>query len=198
MLDWLKYINKEYPEFWENYISKFENKSSRYVIIATETSGLSPIKDVILSIGAFAVVTNSILIGDNFEANLIQYKYFHDNGLTNEFISDSKVKKHTEPEAIESFIEFISNATLVGHHIDFDVEIINAALEKLNCGRIKNEALDIDVMHRKLHDINEKQFSLNELCKVYNVPLSERNSAATDAYKTAILFLKLKSKLNLK
>jgi DNA polymerase-3 subunit epsilon len=53
-------------------------------------------------------------------------------------------------------------------------------------------------MHRKLHDINEKQFSLNELCKVYNVPLSERNSAATDAYKTAILFLKLKSKLNLK
>jgi DNA polymerase-3 subunit epsilon len=34
----------------------------------------------------------------------------------------------------------------VGHH--FDVEMINAALEKLECGRLKNEALDIDMMHQ--------------------------------------------------
>ncbi|MCL6461254.1 MAG: 3'-5' exonuclease [Flavobacterium micromati] len=198
MMDWLKYINKDYPEFWKNYISTFENKSSRYVIISTETSGLSPLKDVILSVGSFAVVNNSILIGDSFEANLLQYKYFHDNGLTNEFMVESKLKKQSEPEAIKSFIEFIGSSTLVGHHVNFDVEIINAALERLNCGRLKNEALDIDVMHRKLHDISEKQFSLDELCKIYNVPVSDRNSAATDAYKTAILFLKLKSKLNLR
>jgi DNA polymerase-3 subunit epsilon len=35
-----------------------------------------------------------------------------------------------------------------GHHVDFDVEMINAALEKLECGRLKNEALDIDMMHQ--------------------------------------------------
>ena len=198
MLDWLKYINKDYPEFWKNYISKFENKSSRYVVISTETSGLSPVKDVILSIGAFAVVADGILIGDSFEANLLQYKFFHDNGMMNDFVAESRIKKLSEVEVIESFIEFIGNSTLVGHHVNFDVEIINAALERLNCGRLKNEALDIDVMHRKLQDINEKHFSLDELCKVYNVPVNDRNSAATDAYKTALLFLKLKSKLNLK
>ena len=198
MLDWLKNINKEYPDFWKTYVSKFEKKSSRFVVLSTETSGLNPDKDVILSIGSFAVIDNSIVIGDNFEAVLLQYKFFHDNGLTNEFLVESKMKKLSEPEAIKLFIEFIGNSVLVGHHVNFDVEMINAALERLDCGRLKNEALDIDVMHRKLHDINDKQFSLEELCVTYNIPVSERNSAAEDAYKTALLFLKLKSRLGIK
>ena len=198
MLDWLKNINKEYPDFWKTYVSKFEKKSSRFVVLSTETSGLNPNKDVILSIASFAVIDNSIVIGDNFEAVLLQYKFFHDNGLSNEFLVESKMKKLGEPEAIKLFIEFIGNSVLVGHHVDFDVEMINAALERLDCGRLKNEALDIDVMHRKLHDINDKQLSLEELCVAYNIPVSDRNSAADDAYKTALLFLKLKSRLGIK
>ncbi|SHL09552.1 3'-5' exonuclease [Flavobacterium xanthum] len=198
MLDWLKNINKEHPEFWKNYVSKFDKKSSRYVVLSTETSGLNTDKDFILSIGSFAVIDSSIIIGDSFEAVLLQYKFFHDNGLSNEFLVESKMKKLGEPDAIKAFIDFIGNSTLVGHHIDFDVEMINAALERLDCGRLKNEALDIDVMHRKLNDINDKQFSLDELCTAYNIPKNDRNSAAEDAYKTALLFLKLKSRLGIK
>ncbi len=198
MLDWLKNINKEYPEFWKIYLSKFDKKSTRFVVLSTETSGLNPDKDVILSIGSFSVIDNSIVIGDSFEAVLLQYKFFHDNGLSNEFLVESKMKKLGESEAIKLLIEFIQNSVLVGHHIDFDVEMINAALERLDCGRLKNEALDVDIMHRKLHDINDKQFSLDELCTVYNIPKSDRNSSAEDAYKTALLFLKLKSRLGIK
>lgn len=198
MLDWLKNINKEYPEFWKTYLSKFDKKSSRFIVLSTETSGLNPLKDVILSIGSFSVIDNSIVIGDSFEAVLLQYKFLHDNGLSNEFLVESKMKKLGESEAIKLLIEFIGNSVLVGHHIDFDVEMINAALERLDCGRLKNEALDVDIMHRKLNDINDKQFSLDELCKVYNIPESDRNSSAEDAYKTALLFLKLKSRLGIK
>lgn len=198
MLDWLKHINKEHPEFWKTYLSKFDSKSKRYVIISTEKTGLNPHKDVILSIGAFAVVNDSILIGDSFETVLLQYKYLHDNQLSNEFIVESKLKKMSEPDAIKAFIAFIENAVLVGHHIDFDVEMINAALEKLDCGRLKNEALDIDIMHRKLNDITDKQFSLDELSQIYKIPKSDRYSSSEDAYRTALLFLKLKSRLGIK
>lgn len=198
MIDWIKNINKEHPEFWKTYISKFNTKSKRFVILSTETSGLNSDKDVILSIGAFGVINDSIYIGDSFETVLLQYKYFHDNGLVNEFVVESKVKKLGEPDAIHSLIDFIGNAVLVGHHIDFDVEMINAALERIDCGRLKNEALDIDVMHQKLADINDKQFSLDELCTIYKIPLSDRSSSTEDAYKTAILFLKLKSRLGIK
>ena len=197
MLDWIKNINKEYPEFWKLYLSKFDKKSKRFVVLSTETSGLSLEKDVILSIGAFSVINNGIIIADSFETILAQYKFFHDNGISNEFTVETKMKKLGEPEAIEALVEFIGNSVLVGHHIDFDVEMINVALERLGCGRLKNEALDIDVMHRKLTDVNNKQFSLQELCDIYKIPESDRNSSTEDAYKIALLFLKLKSRLGL-
>jgi DNA polymerase-3 subunit epsilon len=197
MLDWIKNLNKEYPEFWKNYLSKFDKKSNRFVVLCTETTGLNPDKDVILSLGSFSVINNSILIGDSFETFFAQYKFFHDNGISNEFTVESKMKKMGEADGIQAFVEFIGNAILVGHHIDFDVEMINAALERLNCGRLKNEALDIDIMYRKLHDINNKQFSLDELSTIYKIPKSDRNSSSEDAYKIALLFLKLKSRLGL-
>lgn len=199
MLDWLKHINKESPEFWKNYLAKFDKKSKRYVILSTETTGTSIVKDVILTISAFAVIDDSIHIGDSFEAVLLQYRFFHDNQLSNEFIIESKMLKLGEPDAIKSFIDYLGNAILVGHHIDFDVEMINAALERLDCGRLKNEALDIDIMYRKLNDIHEdKKFSLEELAQIYKLPSSEIESSTEDAYKIALLFLKLKTKLGLK
>ncbi len=197
MLDWLKKINKEYPEFWKKYLSKFENKSNRYVVISAETTGMSIEKDVIISLGAFSIVDNSILIGDSFETIVAQYKYFHENGIKNEFTLETKMKKMVEFDAITALVDYIGNATLIGHRIDFDIEIINAALERIECGRLKNEALDIEVMHRKLIDNNNKEFPLDELCQMYKVPVTGRNSASDDAYKIALIFLRLKSRLNL-
>jgi DNA polymerase-3 subunit epsilon len=196
MIDWLININKDYPDFWKKYLSKFESKSSKIIVFSTETSGMNPSKDVILSIGSFAIENNSIAIGKNFEAVLLQYKYFHDNALSNQFIVDNKMNKMAESDAIQMFIDFIGNAILIGHHIDFDVEMINAALEKLSCGRLKNQALDIDVMYRKINDITDRQFSLDELCTIYKIPKSDSNSSSEDAYRIALLFLKLKNKLD--
>ncbi|WP_456312153.1 3'-5' exonuclease [Pseudomonas shirazensis] len=198
MLDWIKNINKEHPDFWKDYLAKFETKPNRFVVISTETSGLNPDKDVILSLGAFSIIDDSIIIKDSFESVLLQTKFLHDNGLSNEFIIESKMIKMQEPEAIENFINFIGNSVLVGHHVNFDIEMLNSALERLDCGRLKNEALDVDMMYRKLMDINDKQFSLDDLCDIFKIPKSDRNSSSEDAYKTALLFLKLKSRLGIK
>ena len=197
MLDWIKNINKEYPDFWKLYLAKFEAKSNRYVILSTETTGLNPKKDVILSFGAIAVVNDVIRIGDNFEVVILQYKYLHDNGLSNEFLIESKLQKLAEPQAIQSLVDYIGNAVLVGHRIHFDIEMINDVLEKMECGKLKNEALDVEIMHQKLMDIT-KSFSLDDLVKHYKLPQSERNSTSDDAYSIALLFLKLKTRLGFK
>ena len=198
MLDWIKNINKEYPDFWKLYLAKFEAKSNRYVILSTETTGLNPKKDVILSFGAIAVVDDVVRIGDNFEVVILQYKYLHDNGLSNEFLIESKLPKLAEPQAIQSLVDYIGNAVLVGHRIHFDIEMINDVLEKMECGKLKNEALDVEIMHQKLLDINNKPFSLDDLVKHYKLPQSERNSTSDDAYSIALLFLKLKTRLGFK
>ena len=197
MLDWIKNITKEYPEFWKNYQTKFDKKSNRFVVLSTETSGLNPKKDVIMSFGAVAVIDNKIVISDAFEVSIPQYKYLHDNGITNDFLLESSLPKLVEAQAVEKLIEYIGNATLVGHRIHFDVEMINESLEKIDCGRIKNEALDIEVMYKKLLDINDKNFSLDELGTLFKLQKTDRISATDDAFTIAILFLRLKSRLGL-
>ena len=198
MLDWIKNINKEYPDFWKAYLAKFEAKSNRYVVLSTETTGLNPKKDVILSFGAFGVVNDVIKIGDNFEVVILQYKYLHDNGLSNEFLIESKLPKLAEPQAMQALVEYIGNSVLVGHRIHFDIELINEALEKMSCGKLKNEALDIEIMHQKYLDVTNKSFSIEDMVKHYKLPLSEKNSATDDAYAIGLLFLKLKNLLGFK
>ncbi|WP_298151908.1 exonuclease domain-containing protein [Flavobacterium sp.] len=199
MLDWLKNINKEYPDFWKVYLSKFDRRSPRFVALSTTTTGLDYKKDVILSISAFGIVNDEVLIGDSYEIVLLQYVYNHDHQLSNEFIVESKQAKSLEPEGIKKFVEFLGNATLIGHRINFDVEMINEALERIHCGRLKNEALDIEVMYRKWKDLNDdKHFTLPEINTLLKMPATDRNSSSEDAYAIALIFLKLKAKLGIK
>lgn len=199
MLDWLKNINKDYPDFWKVYLARFEKKPERFVVISTETTGLDYKKDVILSIGAIAIKNDQLIIGDSFEVVILQYVFNHDNGLSNDFIIESTQPKSLEPEAIQAFVNYLGNATLIGHRVDFDVEIINEALEKLNCGRLKNEALDIEVMYRKWKELgNDKKISLEELTNHFKIQKTDRISSTEEAYTIGLLFLKLKTRLGLK
>ena len=200
MLDWLKNINKEYPEFWKAYLSKFESKpkTKRFVTLSSENTGLNIQKDVILSLDSIGVINDCIVINDSFDVVLLQYKYLHDNGLSNEFIIQSKQTKLPEPQAIQAFIEYIGNAILVGYRIDNDVEMINEALEKMNCGRLKNEAIDVEIMYQKWKDINDKPFSLETLYADFKIPVGDVVTSTEEAYNIALLFLKLKSRLGIR
>lgn len=198
MLDWLKNINKVYPDFYKNYLSSFNKKSNRFVVISTEKTGTNTEKDVLLTIGAFAVFDDSIHVGDSFEAVLLQYRFFHDNKIPFDFIVESKLTKMAEKDAVTKFIDYIGNSVLVGHNIDIDVAMINAALERLECGNLKNEALDINIMYKKLIDESDIDYSLDELSKIYKIPLYESPTSHENAYRIALLFLKLKSKLGIK
>ncbi|WP_395074931.1 exonuclease domain-containing protein [Flavobacterium sp.] len=190
MIGWIKNINKKYPEFWKKYLSTFEEKSNRYVSISLGTTGLDSEKDSILSISAISIVNNTISIGNNFEINISQ----SDNS---EQSSSILTAKKEEIEALELFLNYIENAILIGHRIYFDVEIINNALDKIDCGRLKNEAFDIEIMYKKLHDLNDdKSFSLDELVSFYKIPKA-KVSTPDEAFSIALLFLKLKSKLGI-
>lgn len=191
MIDWLKNAVNKYPEFWKEYVSKFSEKSTRFVVLNIETNGLDTKDCEIISIGAIAVVNNSIIVSDSFEISLKSIKNI--DGLDEKEIDNSLA----ENASIQSFIEYIRNAILVGHRVSFDVDILNKYLEKMNCGRLKNEALDVEVMYKKLEDINNKQFTLDDLLKIFKIEKSERYSASEDAYSIALLFLKLKSRLGI-
>ena len=107
MLSWLIHNNKDAPDFYKRYLAKFDKKPNRFVILRTNSSGKNPEKDVLFSIGAVSVVNDQIILADSFEIMIYQYKYLHDQGLSNDFIVASKLPKKHEPAALEDFINFI-------------------------------------------------------------------------------------------
>lgn len=195
MFSWLK--NKNYPEFWKNYLDTFGKKTKRFVAINVETSGLNPDEDVILSIGAIGIEDDTIIVEDCYEVVIMQYIYNQTHNRSNANFIDSKQPKSSEPLAMEAFVKYLGNAVLIGHRIDFDIEIINRALQKLECGKLKNEALDIEVMFKKWKEhTDEKSFTIESMNNELKINNNNEIIQATDnAFSIALLFLKLKSKL---
>ena len=201
--NWFTKKSKNYPAFWESYLSHFidnSNKSNnRFVVFDCETTGLDYKSDRILSIGAIAIQNDQIVVSDFMEVFLYQDIFKPESVPIHGILKEGDEEKITEYEAINYFLNYIKDATLVGHHIGFDIEMINLALHRLDAGKLKNQIMDTNVMYQKLKYLPvEQHASLDELCDIFNIKKSDRHTASGDAFITALLFLKLKKKLNLK
>ena len=198
MLDWIKYMHNDHPEFWKSYLAKFAQKSTRCVVISAVATGTSPSNDVLLSLGAVAVEHNAIIVKESIEMVLQQYKFLHENGLSNAYIIESELPKLGEAEAIQNFVDYLGNAILVGYRINNTLEMMNIALANMGCGRLRNEALDLEIMYRKLQDVSEVSIPAPQLLALYKVPELHPTHTALQAYSLALLFLKLKIRLGIR
>ena len=200
LFNWFKRSEKEYPEFWKKYLSYFDSKvnpniEKRTVAFDTETTGLNFRTDVILSIGAIGISGNAIIVNDCLNLFLIQDVFKKETVPIHGILKTSKEEKLPEFEAIVSFLEFIKDAVLVGHHVSFDIQMINETLKRMGLPKLKNKSLDTDLMYQKFKRLPEEHhFSLDELCKIFKIEKSDRHTANGDAYITALIYLQLKNK----
>lgn len=202
-MNWFK--RKSYPEFWNIYQSHFSIKqeqdinSVRFVVFDTETTGLHTKNDRILSIGCIGIKDFKIKVLDQFECYLEQAQFNADTVKIHGLLKDGHLTKLEEKEAIIEFLNYIKNAVLVAHHAAFDVAMINSALQRIGLPKLKNKVLDTGHLFLKTDPSRHKNhFSLDELSERFNIPLHDRHTASGDAYITALLFLKLVSKLRSK
>ncbi|APY07218.1 DNA polymerase III subunit epsilon [Winogradskyella sp. J14-2] len=193
---------KTYPEYWEAYkdcfsISQEQNiQRIRFVVFDTETTGLNTKNDRILSIGCVAIEGLKIKVSDQLELYVKQETFNADTVKIHGLLREGKLYKIEEPKAIELFLAYIKNAVLIAHHAAFDVSMVNAALARLGLPKLKNKVIDTGHIFQKTKLDNSKtHFSLDELSQRFKIPLHDRHTACGDAYITALLFLKLCSKL---
>ncbi len=197
MWNWFKKNKLDYPQFWVEYDKTFSEKQEkeRFVVFDCETTGLEK-SDVLLSIGAVAVVENRILVSDHFECFVAQENYRPNQIAVHGILKAGESTKIPEQEAIQKFLVYIKNATLVGHHIAFDIGMINNALKKMGLPKLKNKSLDTDALFQKYkHLASEQHTSLDKLCEHFQIPKSDRHTAIGDAFLTARVYLKLKAKI---
>ena len=190
------------PQFWKNYITLFDNDENtpqkRYVIFDMETTGLDWKEDVILSIGAIGVAGNAIEISDFLEVYILQDKFSPQSVAFNSVLKNGTNEKVVEAEGMIQLLNFVKDATLVGHNVNLDIEMVNQALKRLDLGRLKNPLMDTNALYQRWKGLpSETQTSLDDVCDALKIDKSDRNTAWGNAYTTALVFLKLKRKLGI-
>lgn len=201
MFNWFKH--KDYPDFWKHYSNAFNIKlnteldQTRFVVFDTETTGLNPNKDRILSIGAISILGNTIDVSNSFEVYLKQDTFNAETVEIHGILKEGNLKKIEEKEALKQFLDYIGNAVLVAHHTGFDIEMINQCLKRMNLPKLKNKTLDTGVLFKKTSLCNnqDKHYGLDELTDLFNINRHDRHTASGDAYITGLLFLKIISNL---
>jgi DNA polymerase III subunit epsilon len=189
----------------DRYFAHFENSWTdetpvsevRFVVLDSETTGLDPRRDRLITIGAVAVVDDEIRLNDSFEA-LLKMDYNHASVTVHGITRDEASDGLDEPEALELFLDYLQDGVIVGHHIGHDIQTLNAAYERHFNMQLENRALDTMDLTLHLNDDRAfanrpmaQGFTLDALCEMFGVPPHDRHTAGGDAFITAQVFLHL-------
>lgn len=97
-------------------------------------------------------------------------------------------------EVLEELLGFIGEAVLVGHHIGFDLRLLNRALRQRALRPLPHPWVDTALLHLALTG-RSGHASLEEVAAFWRIPLEGRHTAEGDARITAQLFARLAPRL---
>ena len=99
-------------------------------------------------------------------------------------------------QAIEEFLHFLGNRTIVGYYIAFDIAMINRYLKKIIGTTLPNKSIELSSMYYKRyqkkssHEFVDLKF--DTIMKELDIPTLGKHDALNDAIMTSMIFLKLK------
>jgi DNA polymerase-3 subunit epsilon len=184
------------PAFIARYRACFEDTwtgdtsidAVRFVVLDSETTGLNPRVDRLITVGAVAVRNSEILVEDSFDA-LIKVDWNTDAVTVHGVTRDQSVRGVDETVALERFLDYLKDGV---------IDTIDTALERHWGVRLMNRSLD--TMDLTLHLERDgafagrppiRQFTLDGLCAMFGVIPHDRHTASGDAFITAQVFLRL-------
>jgi DNA polymerase-3 subunit epsilon len=169
----------------------------RFVVLDSETTGLDPRTDRLITIGAVSVRADQILLDDVFE-EMIKIAYNSSAVTVHGITRDEASKGADEPEAVLGFLEYLKDGVIVGHHIGHDVEMLNRACERHFGMKMLNRSLDTMDLALYLKDdgvfpdsVDFGGFTLDALCAAFEIEPWDRHTAGGDAFITALVFQRL-------
>jgi DNA polymerase-3 subunit epsilon len=192
-------------EFVDEYQRRFATTWSdqapieqvRFIALDSETTGLNPLTDRIITIGAVAVEDGDIVLADSFEALLRMEK--NTAAVTVHGITRDETRGGLEESAaLRDFLEYLRDGVIVGHHINHDISTLNAGYQRHWGFDLRNRSLD--TMDLTLHlersgafaDREQiREFTLDSLCELFGIVPHDRHTAGGDAFITAQVFVRL-------
>lgn len=169
----------------------------RFAVLDCEATGTDPRRDQLVTIGGVAVEQQSIIVQDGYET-LVKVPYNTASVFIHGITREAAQAGLDEADAILGFIEWVGDGVIVGHHIGFDVALLNRASERHFGLSLQNRVLDTMELALHLRDDGAlrpaeeiRDFSLDALCTLFGVVPHDRHTAQGDAFLTAQVFIKL-------
>jgi DNA polymerase-3 subunit epsilon len=165
----------------------------REIVLDTETTGLDPYQGHrLVEVGCIELL-NRIPSGQTFHRYVnperdVPAEAFAIHGLSGDFLKD----KPPFSEVADELIEFIGDAPLVAHNASFDLNFINAELERAGQAAIgRDRVVDTLLLARRKHPGSPNR--LDDLCTRYSIDNSRRvkHGALLDAEILAEVYLEL-------
>ena len=167
------------------------------MVLDSETTGLNPRTDRIISIGAVAVYGGDIVLQDGFDA-LLKVGENTPAVTVHGITRDEAQAGLDESDALGQFLEYVRDGVIVGHHIGHDISTLDAGYERGWGLQLMNRSLD--TMDLTLHLERDgafqgrppiRRYTLDSLCEMCAVAPHDRHTASGDAFLTAQVFLRL-------
>ncbi len=163
-------------------------------VLDTETTGLDPASgDRVVEIGCVEL-DNLVPTGRTFQVYInpereVPAGAVAVHGLTTEFLKTKPVFA----EVVDSFLDFIGDATLVMHNAEFDRGFLNAELERLGRPPLPIDRV-VDTLRIARSRFPGAPASLDALCRRFGIDASERSlhGALLDAQLLAEVYLQLR------
>jgi DNA polymerase-3 subunit epsilon len=169
----------------------------RFVALDSETTGLNPVTDRIITIGAVAVQDGDIVLEDSFEA-LLRVERNTAAVTVHGITRDETRGGLDEPDALRRFLDYLQDGVIVGHHIGHDISTLNAGYQRHWGFDLMNRSLDTMDLTLHLERAGAfaereriREFTLDSLCDLFGVIPYDRHTAGGDAFITAQVFLRL-------
>ena len=207
-MGWLDFLfGKKIPKssFVEAYESGFERKipsirpvtQLTFAVMDTETTGFNPKTDHVISFGAIKLKGYNIKVSSCMERYLDVPVHNRESVKVHEIIYPVYTSP-TKDFALD-LLEYVKNDIIVGHHIGFDLMMLEKVLSPFGFNRFLNPVIDTKYLAMRLEkgphfdqkNANKEEYSLDALCTRFGIALDDRHTAAGDAFLTAQLLMKL-------
>ncbi|MBU0721501.1 3'-5' exonuclease [bacterium] len=173
-----------------------ECESGEYVVFDTETTGLNPKEDEILSIGAVKIKDNKILTSQTFEIYLKPSREINFKSIEIHGIRPCDLQNATNAQdGIREFLRFIGSHPLIGYYLEFDVAMINKYIKPMLGITLPNRMIEVSEIYfeKRITLIPQGNIDLrfDTILKNYDIPNMGVHNAVNDAIMTAMIYLKL-------
>jgi DNA polymerase-3 subunit epsilon len=170
----------------------------KFVVLDCETTGFNSTQDRILTLAITEVKAGRLRVSSSASWIFRQERPVTDAVSVHGILPSDTAFGQAEPEVLLELLPRLNDAVIVGHHIGFDLAMINAALRRHYHATLANHVVDTARFAMRAVEAfaptgypGQKEPTLDEVCAQCGIVPADRHTAEGDTFTTATLFLSL-------